>query len=130
MTPQSQSWLERMKALEPARLVAYFKAVLSALSLLGYVGLNLAKINAVSEQLLIIAPPLLGVFVWPAVEWLTTRWLRSKVTPQAKVEPVAETLVRAQEAQARGEPVVIPSTVAKTAKQVLGKDPSKVVNPL
>ena len=130
MTPQSQGWLERMKQLEPARLVAYFKAVLSALSLLGYVGLNLAKINAVSDQLLIIAPPLLGVVVWPAVEWLTTRWLRSKVASPATAEVLAEAVLSVEKARGEGAPVKVPLKATRAAKRVLKIDPEKVVNPL
>ena len=129
MTPQPENWLARAKKLEPARLVRNIKAILAVASLLGYVGLTQAQITFLGTQLEIILP-LVGAVLWPVVEWVATRWLRSKVTPQAKVEPIAEVLVKAEEAQARGEAVVIPPSVAATAKQVIGVDPSKVVNPL
>lgn len=129
MTPTPETWLARMKKLEPTKLVRNIGAGLRLASALNWITFSVANITIVETQLTIVLPTIIsGIF--GVIDWGMHVWLRSKVTPQAKVDPMAEVLVKAEEAQARGEAVVIPPSVAATAKQVIGVDPSKVVNPL
>ena len=85
------NWLTTMQKTQPARLVRNVKAVLAVLSLLGYVGLTQAQIDVLGTNLEIILP-LLGAALWPLVEWISTRWLHARVSPEATTQPMAETI--------------------------------------
>ena len=85
------TWLTTMQKTQPARLVRNIKAVLAVLSLLGYVGLTQAQIDVLGVNLEIILP-LLGAILWPAVEWVATKWLHARVSPEATTKPMAEAI--------------------------------------
>ena len=73
-----------------------------------------------SQQLEVILPAF-GAILWPLVEYLSARWLRGKVTPQARAEPIAVALETADRARASGQPYTIPLGARKAAAHVLGK---------
>ena len=129
MTPQPENWLARAKKLEPARLVRNIKAILAVASLLGYVGLTQTQITFLGTQLEIILP-LVGAVLWPVVEWIATRWLRSKVASPETAETLASAVLEVEKARGQGAPVKVPLKATRAAKRVLKIDPDKVVNPL
>ena len=128
MTPTPESWLRRAKKFEPVKLVRTIKAVLAVASLLGFIGLTQTQVTFLGSQLEVVLPAL-GAVAWPLVEWLSARWLRSKVTPQARAEPIAVALETAERARANGTPYTIPLGARKAAAHVLDKPEPKPRHP-
>lgn len=94
------------KEKEPVRLEKVITSVLHLAVLLGALKLTPENVAFIGLQLDIIIP-YLAVAVSVAIQWVSSRWLRKQVSPQATTLPMARAVLHAKELDAKPTPEAI-----------------------